>query len=373
MIRKLPFILLLSLFPPSLFAQTIYRQAGALQLVDGPVAPIAAQPYASVLNVSGAKGIISRLTLTLHGFTHTNPDAVDLLLVAPDGTSSVVLSDAGGAADINGITLVLDESAASPVPDFATYGSGTYRPVNWGSSADRWPAPAAMPPHGTAGLLPFRGLDPNGGWKLFAVNDVDGSEGTVSGGWSLSFETVNANQPASFSDVEGTCTASGNSVLVTWSTTHEYNSSYFIVERQVGNGFTEIGRVPAAGFTTEESSYSFTDQNGNGCKGVYRLRLVFRDGSSKTSNAVSVKPASTSAMRLYPNPALNYLMAEPAAGTETLRLSFTDASGQLRLLREGVAAAGRPLRLELNLPPGRYYVRKEGSHEGQWVEIASSE
>jgi len=57
-----------------------------------------ADPYPSTLHVDGFSGTISKLTVTLNGFTHTYPDDVDVLLVSPDGSKSVVLmSDAAAA------------------------------------------------------------------------------------------------------------------------------------------------------------------------------------------------------------------------------------------------------------------------------------
>jgi hypothetical protein len=56
-----------------------------------------ADPYPSSIDVSGFKpGTITDLNLTLHGFSHTFPEDVDVLLVAPDGRNAVVMGDVGG-------------------------------------------------------------------------------------------------------------------------------------------------------------------------------------------------------------------------------------------------------------------------------------
>lgn len=45
-------------------------------------------------------------------------------------------------------------------------------------------APAPLPTGNTA-LSTFDGLDPNGDWRLFVVDEVFSADGAVSGGWEL--------------------------------------------------------------------------------------------------------------------------------------------------------------------------------------------
>lgn len=69
-------------------------------------------PYPGTLDVGGLPPI-SDVNLTLHGFTSTYPDDVDLLLVAPGGQHAEMMSDAGENGDVSSITLTLDDEAAS--------------------------------------------------------------------------------------------------------------------------------------------------------------------------------------------------------------------------------------------------------------------
>jgi len=46
-----------------------------------------ATPYPSNILVSGLTGTITKVTVTLSGFSHTAPDDVDVLLVGPAGKS----------------------------------------------------------------------------------------------------------------------------------------------------------------------------------------------------------------------------------------------------------------------------------------------
>src|SRR5207253_1947017 len=48
------------------------------------------------------------------------------------------------------------------------------------------------PSAGAASLLGTYGsLNPNGAWSLYAVDDLGGDTGAISGGWTLSFTTLN--------------------------------------------------------------------------------------------------------------------------------------------------------------------------------------
>jgi subtilisin-like proprotein convertase family protein len=144
-------------------------------------------PYPSSINVSGLAGVTTKVTVTLNGFTHTFPDDVDILLVSPTGQTATILSDVGAASDVTGLTITLDDAAASFLPDSGLLTSGTFLPTNQGGS-DPFPAPA---PSGSAlsALATFNGFNPNGDWSLYIVDDFPGDVGSLTGGWSLDITT----------------------------------------------------------------------------------------------------------------------------------------------------------------------------------------
>ena len=124
------------------------------------------------------------MNLQLTGLSHAGPDDLDLLLVGPTGTSAIVMSDVGGTTDVSNVALTLDDQAPASIPDAGPLASGTFRPTNVGAG-DTLPAPAPTP-SGNVYLSAFNGTNPNGTWSLYVADDLSGSWGEITGGWSLS-------------------------------------------------------------------------------------------------------------------------------------------------------------------------------------------
>jgi hypothetical protein len=129
------------------------------------------------------------MTITINGFTHTWPDDVDMVVLSPSGVGYSFLSDIGGGNSINGVTYTISDAA----PAAFTTGfnaSGTYRPTDFLSDAYgaipfpvQYPAPAA----GATFSSVFGGLNANGQWRLYVIDDFFIDAGTISGGWSINF------------------------------------------------------------------------------------------------------------------------------------------------------------------------------------------
>ena len=151
----------------------------------------AASTYPSTLQVAGMIGTLSKLTLKLVGLNHTYPDDLDLLLVGPGGQKVLFMSDAGGNPDLVGVNLTFDDSSSGSLPDNTLIASGSYKPTTF-EAGDVFPAPAPASPYATA-FSAFVGSNPNGNWSLYIVDDANGDQGTLAGGWSLAIGTgVNA-------------------------------------------------------------------------------------------------------------------------------------------------------------------------------------
>jgi hypothetical protein len=158
-------------------------------------------PYPSEIEVSGfGKGSrITNVKVNLNGLTHTLPDDIDMLLVGPKGQNIILMSDVGGGFDLQNVTLSLDDAfednGDGGMPDdqglAAPNGSGRFAPTNVGFG-DTFPAPAPTPSAANK-LSVFKGTNPNGTWKLFALDDealeleagTPPDVGELTGGWSL--------------------------------------------------------------------------------------------------------------------------------------------------------------------------------------------
>jgi uncharacterized repeat protein (TIGR01451 family) len=182
----------------------------------------AATPYPSVINISGVTGYVHTVTVTLHGLTHSFPRDVNVLLVNPAGASTLVQSHAGGGYGVTNVTLTFDDAASGPLPFNAQIFSGTNKPTQYGTTVSI-PQPALVAPSGTT-LSALTGVDPNGGWSLYVLDDSAGDSGYISGGWSLDLNTVSPVSPPADLGVSASVTPGsvflGSSVLYTISVTN---------------------------------------------------------------------------------------------------------------------------------------------------------
>lgn len=148
----------------------------------------AATPYSSDRTVVGLPGNVTKATVTLTNFSHTAPDDVDLMLVAPNGRRLVLMSDVGGNTEVGNLNITFDDAAGSNLPDNAPLSSGTFKPTDF-EPGDVFPAPAPQgAPSGTS-LAAFFGSAPNGVWKLFALDDNGANSGSIAGSWTISLQT----------------------------------------------------------------------------------------------------------------------------------------------------------------------------------------
>ncbi|MGL5058433.1 MAG: DUF4347 domain-containing protein, partial [Microcoleus sp.] len=195
---------------------------------------VLATPYPSAIDVSGVTGKADKVTLTLNnvqtyeGFTASS-QIINLLLVGPEGQNVVLMSHVP-SAPLNNVTLKFDDNSASflasPPPTLPpTIASGTYKPTNYSINGLRGVYSLALPPGTPTGapegpygetLSVFNKTNPNGTWKLYAV-DADQANGRASGAtipgviasWSLDITTdtgtatTTQNTPRIFSATNG--------------------------------------------------------------------------------------------------------------------------------------------------------------------------
>jgi hypothetical protein len=108
--------------------------------------------------------------------------------------------------------------------------------------------------------------------------------------------------------VSFTAEASGNDVVLKWSTATETNNRGFTVERSLQQGnkiWQQIGFVNGSGTSTERRAYTFHDKDVMNGKYSYRLKQEDFKGSFNYSGAVEVEvggPAEFALEQNYPNP-----------------------------------------------------------------------
>ena len=159
----------------------------------------AANPYPSSILVSGVTTAPTNVTVDLFSLGHTWPDDIHVLLVGPTGATTYLMGRVGGSTDVSGINLRFDDSGTQ-MPDPSPLVSGTYQPTLYGSEEDfsSHGGGAPAPPYGSQ-LAVFNGLDPNGSWDLFVLDEWVDDRGVISGGWALTLEVVQAvPEPSTF-------------------------------------------------------------------------------------------------------------------------------------------------------------------------------
>lgn len=163
--------------------------------------PEPAIPYSSDIDVNGLTGVVTKVSVTLNGLTHSAPDDLDMLLVSPGGQAFHFWSDVGGETPVSDFTLVISDDGATPLPDSAALvDRTTYKPFNASTTGDDFPVPAIGPPYsepapaGSATFASvFNGLtadQASGTWSLFITDDADGNGGTIARGWTLNISTA---------------------------------------------------------------------------------------------------------------------------------------------------------------------------------------
>lgn len=185
-------------------ATSTFSNVAAIQIADADGGVGNGYTYPSTVNVSGMTGIVTDVNVTINGLTHTWPDDLGLLLVGPGGQNIVLQSDVGGTVAVSNVTYTFDDAAASGIHNGGPITAGSYRPTSVNGDSIHFPASVGAPappyrepaPVAASTLATvFAGSDPNGTWKLYAVDTFAGGTGAINSGWTLQI-TTNATAAA---------------------------------------------------------------------------------------------------------------------------------------------------------------------------------
>jgi hypothetical protein len=87
------------------------------------------------MGVYGMSGVVTNVSVTLLGLSHTFPDDLDMLLRAPDSVHNLAFwSDAGAGTDLLNADITISDSGAVALPDgsplTSSIGLRTMEPLN---------------------------------------------------------------------------------------------------------------------------------------------------------------------------------------------------------------------------------------------------
>jgi subtilisin-like proprotein convertase family protein len=162
-----------------------------------------ANPFPSTINVSGVGTELTGLKVVLRNVNHSCTKDLDVLLVGPDGTETVLFSDNGQPAiTFDGCTNLVKDAVTidDTCPDFGNSmpgGESSTDPIcvrpsdndSLGHQGDNWGSVGASAQ--ALNLSTFNGKNPNGAWKLYINDDSDGDSGTI-GSWEVQITTHNS-------------------------------------------------------------------------------------------------------------------------------------------------------------------------------------
>jgi len=123
---------------------------------------------------------------------------------------------------------------------------------------------------------------------------------------------LNANPPFPVELASFTCEKQESINLLKWISATEENTEFHVIERSENtNTWTEIGRLDAAGNSSQDIHYELSDHEPLE-DAYYRLKTVDLDGSVNYSRTIHVKRSANGFKngRLYPNPTEDILNIE---------------------------------------------------------------
>lgn len=144
--------------------------------------------------------------------------------------------------------------------------------------------------------------------------------------WTLS--SVNNPLPVFFILFNVSCT--GNAISIIWKTAQEQNSSHFNVERSPdGITWTVINNQPAAGNSSTEKTYTYTD-NAPVQKNYYRVALYDIDGHVQYTKVLKANCDADDLLKVWPNPFNEILYAAIHTTNRTISvINIYDNKGAL--------------------------------------------
>ena len=160
-----------------------------------------------------------------------------------------------------------------------------------------------------------------------------------------------------------TAEKAGLSALLKWNTLQETNTRQFIIERS-GDGvqFSPVGTLDAAGNSTTNIDYSFTDALPLPGINLYRILQTDLDGKAVYSETRSLNfdELRNNLVTISPNPAKNDVVIKVGGNNSVLKVNVLNASGQVL---KSFTMKKETYRLNVSLfAAGVYYIKITGDN-----------
>lgn len=219
-----------------------------------------------------------------------------------------------------GITGVQYDTIGKPITPIIPTNTGTGAIYTVSPSL-----PAGLSVDSTTGIISGTAT----GVKGSTVYTITATNSAGTGTFQISIET-SAGLPVIINDFN--LLKQNKSVLVSWNTVTEINTSYFEVQRSADAiNFSSIDRLAARGNSSVTDYYSFEDTNPLTGYNYYRLKEMDKDGKTTLSEVKSVSFSDNIMVSVYPIPAHNIVTINSGNFKidHNTYLSISDMEGKL--------------------------------------------
>lgn len=208
--------------------------------------------------------------------------------------------------------------------------AGTQAPVrcNYNGSCEQFTGISATLPAGATSMTNWEAPVTVGSLTKYLICLSNYSSATTSVPLSFGGTAVVSCTPLGVEMIELTGKNEPGYNTLEWVISAEFNANKYIIERsEDGNSFEQIGVVQAKGLSMETETYHFEDLEPLTGIGMYRITMVRENGSSVTSNTLSLDRQFMDELEIvktFPNPVneeLNVVLSSKTDGIYTVSLS----------------------------------------------------
>jgi hypothetical protein len=197
----------------------------------------------------------------------------------------------------------------------------------------------------------------------FSTKDASNNFVSKTGIASLGrFTLSSADNPLPVRFISFTLSCENNKVSMDWKTAQEQNADHYEVERSAdGIRWTEIGKISAAGNSSNENNYQFVDNNPS-TNTYYRIAEYDIDGKFQYTNMLRSLCNAAGLFSAWPNPVHEKLSISFVAISQSqVLLKLFDNKGTLvKNQHANVLKGSNQLFLEMSsLANGAYYLSIE--------------